>query len=368
MSFFLAGNVPWPFLFFALSRQDPVSSRFTSLVFRFFTTWQVGVFLWLLMFVIIGLVVVVFFRLPSLAAHGLGKRKIRNKPVDKGRRTFMVRAARGTVWGVVLSSGAWGFARAGATPDVVSHTVSPVGLPRVLDGLTIAHLSDLHIGLWTSPHFIERVLTLTRDLRPDLVVITGDIIEHRPSFSQILIQNLSLLDKVPLGIHAIIGNHDIYTGANEISKALEAGGIKMLRNRHYSFVREGMPLALVGVDDPGRHFLGTGGVLNLNRAMAGLNPDQFPILLTHRPTGFEEALARNISLTLCGHTHGGQIGIPGFPNLADLAYEYTHGLYEKEGGFLHVTAGIGTVGLPIRIGVPSEVALIHLACRPGEKQ
>jgi hypothetical protein len=210
-------------------------------------------------------------------------------------------------------------------------------------------------------------MALTRELGPDLVVITGDIIEHRPSFSEILVQSLHILDKVPLGIYAIIGNHDIYTGADKITDSLETGGITMLRNRHYSFMHEGLPLALVGVDDPGRHFLGTGGALNLDRAMNGLRPDQFRILLTHRPTGFEEALRRKIPLTLCGHTHGGQIAIPGLPNLADLAYDYTHGLYEKKGGFVHVTAGIGTVGLPIRLGVPPEVALLRLSAPSGKK-
>ena len=367
ISIFLAGNLPWPFLFFVLSLQNPVSSRFTSTIFRFFTTWQVGLFLWLLLLGIFSLSVIIFFRLPSLAARGLSTREIHDKPADPDRRTFMVRAARGAVWGGVLGSGAWGFARAESTPKVVRYTISPAGLPRTLDGLTIAHLSDLHIGLWTSPHVILRVMTLTRELRPDLVVITGDIIEHRPSFSEILVQYLYILDKVPLGIYATIGNHDIYTGADQISKALEAGGITMLRNRHYSFMHEGLPLALVGVDDPGRRFLGTGGVLKLGRAMRGLKPGQFRILLTHRPTGFEEALGRKIPLTLCGHTHGGQIGIPGLPNLADLAYDYTHGLYEKKGGFVHVTAGIGTVGLPIRVGVPPEVALLRLSAPSGKK-
>ena len=85
----------------------------------------------------------------------------------------------------------------------------------------------------------------------------------------------------------------------------------------------------MGVDDPGGSFLGAGGRINLPKAMEGLRPDLFPILLTHRPTGFEQARDRKIPLTLCGHTHGGQIGVPGLPNLAALAYHYTHGLYRK---------------------------------------
>jgi predicted MPP superfamily phosphohydrolase len=368
ISLFLAGNLPWPFLFTAFSRQDPPSSWFISLIFRFFVTWQAGVILWLLLVGIISLAVLIFLRLPSLAARRLRSKPVEDKPADPDRRSFMVRAARGTVWGAVLGSGAWGFAWSEATPKVIRYNISPAGLPQILDGLTIAHLSDLHIGIWTSPHVVPRVMALTRDLKPDLVVITGDIIEHRPYFSKVLVQHLHLLDKVPLGIYATIGNHDIYTGADQVSKALESGGITMLRNRNHSFNHEGLPLALVGVDDPGRNFLGKGGDINLGRAMYGIRPDQFPILLTHRPTGFEQARKRNISLTLCGHTHGGQIGLPGILNLADLAYDYTHGLYEKKGYLLHVTAGIGTVGLPIRVGVPPEVALLRLSAPPGKKK
>ena len=129
-----------------------------------------------------------------------------------------------------------------------------------------------------------------------------------------------------------------------------------------AFVQQGLPLALIDVDDPGRNLLGDGGGINLKRAMAGLDAALFPALLTHRPTGFDQGRRARIPLTLCGHTHGGQIGLPGLPNLADLAYyRHTHGVYEEEGCPVHVSAGIGTVGLPLRVGVPPEITLIRLA-------
>ncbi len=222
----------------------------------------------------------------------------------------------------------------------------------------MVHLSDLHVGLFTPPDYIPEIFSITRDLKPDLVVITGDLIDHNPSFSKALTRYMYLLSKVPLGVFAIIGNHDIYTGAEIVTRAVQDGGIKMLRNRYHSFTNHGLPLALVGVDDPGRSWTGPGGQIRLDLATAGLAPDLFPVLLTHRPTGFDEARANRIPLTLCGHTHGGQFGLPGGPNLADLAYNFTHGLYEKKGDLLHVSAGTGNVGLPFRLGVPSEIALL----------
>ena len=91
-------------------------------------------------------------------------------------------------------------------------------------------------------------------------------------------------------------------------------------------------------------------------------PD-FPILLAHRPTVFDHARVADIPLTLCGHTHGGQFALPGGPNLADIAYEYTHGVYRRSGGLVHVSAGLGAVGLPFRLGVDAEVALLTLKKR-----
>ena len=161
----------------------------------------------------------------------------------------------------------------------------------------------------------------------------------------------------------VIGNHDIYTGADQVTAALESHGASVLRNRHHVFTGQGLPLALAGVDDPGRQWTGSGGILPVDKAIKGLSPEVMPILLVHRPTGFDQARAHGIPLTLCGHTHGGQFAAPHGPNLADLAYKYTHGLYEESGCQVHVSAGIGAVGLPFRLGVPAEIGLLRLTAQ-----
>ncbi len=367
LALFLLGNLPWPFFYMALSQPDPPSTWIASTMIRLFLTWQVGVLIWLYIAAEIAIILLVFYRVPQKLLQFFRERKSRSDfppdetpSINASRRAFLLQTTRKAVWAGAIGGGAWGLVRSEFGPKVVSHTVSLPNLPRSLDGLTIAHLSDIHVGLWTPHKDIPRIMAITRDLRPDMVVITGDIIDHNPSFSKTLVQHIHLLKQVPLGVYAVIGNHDIYTGANAVSESLSSGGITMLRNRNHVLRDEGLPLAMVGVDDPGRRWLGSGGNIPLDQAMKGLSPDDFPIFLVHRPTGFYPAKAREIPLTLCGHTHGGQFGLPGGPNLADVAYEFTHGLYQRRNSVLHVSAGTGAVGLPFRLGVPAEIALLRL--------
>ena len=361
---FLVANLPWPFVFTHLARFDPSTGWVSSIIFRLFITWQVGMFLWLALTSLTEFILLVFLRAPTWIRKWVRRKSGRGEISQPGRREFLIKTARGAALGAAIAGGGWGMVRSEFGPSVVEHVVRLKNLPRYLNGITIIHLSDLHLGAWTSPRTVPNMMEITRDLKPDLVVITGDIIDHRTSFGQSLIDHLYLLERVPLGVFGIIGNHDVYIGATRVARYLEGGGITMLRDRSHSFQKQGLPLALVGVDDSGRNWLGPGGEYHLRNAMNGVEPDLFPILLAHRPTGFYKAREEGIPLTLSGHTHGGQFGLPGGPNLADFFYQYTHGLYEKDESFIHVTAGIGSVGLPFRLGVPSEIALLRLEAAP----
>jgi uncharacterized protein len=361
---FIAANLPWIYIFSHPVHIVPSTGWTSSIVFRLFITWQVGLLLWLALTSLTEFVLLVCVRAPARIRRWARRRAGREEPPQPDRREFIIKTVRGAALGTAVAGGVWGLVRSEFRPAAVRRTIRLKNLPPAMDGLKIAHMSDLHLGAWTSPRIIPNALALTRDLKPDLVVITGDFIDYRPSFGQSLIDHVYLLERVPLGVFGVIGNHDVYTGASRVTKYLEEGGITMLRDRSYFFQNQGLPLALVGVDDPGFNWAGSGGPLHLGRAMNGVGPDLFPILLTHRPTGFEQARERAVPLTLCGHTHGGQFGIPGGPNLADFFYQYTHGLYEKDDSFIHVTAGIGSVGLPFRLGVPSEVVLLTLEAAP----
>ncbi|MFH1137481.1 MAG: metallophosphoesterase [Pseudomonadota bacterium] len=362
--FFLAGNLPWLFFWRSLDNPELPTSWATALLIRPFATWQTGVLLWLAVAAASAAAVFFLWRVPRAAWRLIKGKKEAGPPqpeVNSDRRDFLVVSGRAASWAMALTFAGYGLARAGRSPRVVRHEAVLPNLPRELRGLRIAHLSDLHVGLWTSADDVAQALDLTRSLRPDLVVMTGDLVDHNPAFAEALMRHLNLLADTPLGVYGVIGNHDVYTGAGQVTAALEKGGLVMLRNRAHSFREEGLPLSLVGLDDPGRQWAGSAGPLPLDQAMSRVPGGDVPILLYHRPTVFDQAAAAGVPLTLCGHTHGGQFALPGGPNLADISYEFTHGLYSRPGGLIHVSAGLGSVGLPFRIGVPPEIALITLA-------
>lgn len=360
-SAFVIANLPWIYFFKNFGADQLPPGWVTSFVIRPFVTWQSGTILWLLVGSILTIALLLAYRLPKSIFSLIKKKKTDNNPLpDKDRRNFLIGTARTAVWTGVFVSTGYGLARASCPPLVKEIDLTVPGLPKELEGLRIAHLSDLHVGLWTSIDEIADSLALTRDLKPDLVVMTGDLIDHKPEYSLELVKLTPLLDNVPLGVFGVIGNHDVYTGADKVTASLEQGGIRMLRNRFERLKGEGLPLSLIGVDDPGRRWTGSGGSLPLDKASQGMPEGDFPILLAHRPTAFDQARKDKLPLTLCGHTHGGQFALPGGPNLADAAYEYTKGVYRKEDCLVHVSPGIGSVGLPFRLGVPAEITILRL--------
>ncbi|MBF0531305.1 MAG: metallophosphoesterase, partial [Deltaproteobacteria bacterium] len=367
---FILVNAPWFILAKTLTATELPASWLFAYIVRPFTSWQILTWLWLIGASLLGIMIYLLYHLPKsifLAWHrprsgyllaGIGPSSTRTEPkenltIDRGldgdkapsdlvgrpaieinndhdsnppsatrrrqlvlpvnpsRRQFLARTARGAAWAGAIAAGGWGLFNTLLPPKIVRYDLTFPNLPKELIGLTVAHLSDLHVGGWTTSDEIAQALDLTRALKPDLVVITGDLIDRNPNFSQALVRHLPLLAGVPLGVFAIIGNHDIYTGASMITAALNNHGLVMLRDKSRSFQADGLPLALVGMDDSGSPWTGAGGQLGVSHVAAGLPERFFTILLTHRPTNFPEARAAGIPLTLCGHTHGGQFGIPG---------------------------------------------------------
>jgi uncharacterized protein len=262
---------------------------------------------------------------------------------------------------VGASTAAYALARTVAAPEVTRLTLPFPALPRELVGLRLLHLSDLHLGFYVAEEEVARVLEICRPLSPDLAVITGDLVDHHPRYALSLGRHLATL-KVPLGWHATIGNHDIYTGPDEIAETLRRAGVDMLRDQHLDLAPHGLPLLLVGTDDPGKSWMSSGGPINLGKAMRGAPPGRFTVLLAHRPTAFDQVLGQDVALTLAGHTHGGQLSLPfEGPGLAHLTYRRPRGHYVEGRQHRYVSRGIGSVGLPFRLNSPPEVTLITLA-------
>jgi predicted MPP superfamily phosphohydrolase len=230
------------------------------------------------------------------------------------------------------------------------------GLPRVLDGYTIVQVSDIHAGDYVGERELDEGLSLVRAARPDLIVVTGDVVDFDAGRAPLVARRLA--DLAPRdGVAAVLGNHDYYADEDEVSAALRAAGIDMLVDEGRVLrSRDGGGFALLGVDDKWSVRYGRWGPrLALAKSMV---PPGLPcVLLSHQPQTVD-GWPGQVALQLSGHTHGGQIN-PGF-RPADLFLKYVSGLYRVDRTTLYVNRGFGTVGTPSRVGAPPEVTRLIL--------
>jgi predicted MPP superfamily phosphohydrolase len=230
------------------------------------------------------------------------------------------------------------------------------GLPRVLDGYTIAQISDIHAGLFVGERELLEGFAKVRGIRPDLVVATGDLVDFDARYAPSLARQLGDL-RGRDGVVAILGNHDYYAGYTLVAQAMRAAGVDLLLNEG-RMIRplDGGGFALLGVDDLWAARSGGAGP-DLDRALAMVSPDTARVLLAHQPN-FLASSRGKVALQLSGHTHGGQIN-PGF-RPAELLMRYVSGRYEEGGTTLWVNRGFGVAGPPSRVGAPPEVTKVVL--------
>ena len=284
-------------------------------------------------------------------------------PEDPGRRRFL---RQSTVVGVGLASmGVMGGHReALGDPEVVHLDLPFADLPPGLDGLRLAQISDLHAGPLVHPDLVARWRLLAQAERPELLLLTGDIVDSLPEEARIVADAFRDFP-APLGRFAILGNHDYFTDPRPIWRTMEEGGFQFLENRWSLVYRNGSRMALVGLQDPMArhgHFrdIRYGPGPSPQIATEGLPEDVWRLCLNHRPSDWNLARRTGARLTLSGHTHGGQINlIPGV-NSALLMGRYAQGLYNKGNQSLYVSRGLGVVGIPVRIGAPPELTIITL--------
>jgi predicted MPP superfamily phosphohydrolase len=230
-------------------------------------------------------------------------------------------------------------------------------LPKALDGFTIVQLSDLHIGTFVGERELEAGLSLVDQVRADLIVITGDIVDMDPRYVPLAARRLGAL-RAREGVACIPGNHDYYTGAAAVLDGMRRAGIDVLFNRGRVIAGADGGFALLGVDDLwARDNVGGHGP-DLGRALSMVRPDLATVLLAHQPRFAEVASKSGIDLQLSGHTHGGQIN-PGFRPL-DLFVRYVAGRYDVGRTQLYVNRGFGTVGPPTRVGARPEITKLVL--------
>jgi predicted MPP superfamily phosphohydrolase len=251
----------------------------------------------------------------------------------------------------------WGTLRSRFEWMVEEVPIKLARLPRALDGFTIVQISDLHVGMFVGERELARGLGLIEGLRPDLVVVTGDIVDSDPRFVPLAARQLGNL-RAREGVVCIPGNHDNYTGGRVVLEGMRRAGLDVLLNRGKVIGAADGGFALLGVDDMWSHDVRRGTGPDLDKALSSVPDDLAKILLAHQPRFAPIAAQAGVDLQLSGHTHGGQIN-PGFRPI-DLFFKYVAGRYDVGAMQLYVNRGFGTVGPPTRIGAPPEITKIVL--------
>ena len=254
-------------------------------------------------------------------------------------------------------------------------------LPRQLEGLRIAQLSDLHAGSLFSDRPMLEAVGLVNEEKPDLITITGDYVNHDHREAPVLLPALDQL-RAPLGVYGSLGNHDHYADVNAVSRQIDATVVDLLVNDGRTLRIDGADLHVLGTDNTG--FGQNFGDLGLAKSRLDMSDrERATILLAHDPTFWDKEVRpghADIDLTLSGHTHGGQLGVEIGPirwSPARAVYKRWAGLYTEDptgqaspDGLarrqaLYVNRGLGTVGPPVRFGIKPEITILTLRKAPS---
>jgi predicted MPP superfamily phosphohydrolase len=336
--------------------------------------------------VLISTVLMGVIDLPVWIARRLGRRKSASPPPpdplprsagegdaagvgdaipEISRREMIHRTAAGAAMTFGFGASIYGAVFGRHDYEVTEVPVRIPGLSPHLDGYRIAQLSDIHFGIYVGDRELESAVSLVRSARPDLVVLTGDLVDHDPAYAPQLGRLIRRIEQLGPrdGVVVIPGNHDYYAGIDEVLGVSRRAGARVLRNQARAIGDRGGAFALVGVDDVWSVRNGYGTGPDLDRAVRMVSPDLPRVLLCHNPEFFPEAQGK-VALQMSGHTHGGQVAL-GF-NPAEVVLPYVRGLYDEGGSKLYVNRGSrprGTTGArapPASDRLPSRGAL-----RPG---
>ncbi|MCA9284698.1 MAG: metallophosphoesterase family protein [Phycisphaerales bacterium] len=242
--------------------------------------------------------------------------------------------------------------RAHLAQEVVVRNVdlSIAGWPKAFDGMRIGHISDLHVGDLLPVEKALAVVDLLREQEPDLVACTGDVVDLDNHLAPPILEAMAKIDAA-FGAMLVLGNHDHLDDADRLADMAQGSGMTVLRDDAVELVHNGDRL-VVGGTDWGRT------VQECSRRVQQAADQRTHLLLAHNPKAFIEAARLGISLTLAGHTHGGQVARRRNPNhnLA-MAHRCNRGLYEHDRSRLYVTTGVGA-WFPLRVNCPPEIAMI----------
>ncbi|HEX5540895.1 MAG TPA: metallophosphoesterase [Micromonospora sp.] len=276
---------------------------------------------------------------------------------DPSRRLLLARGA--AIFAGLTAVGVTGYGvRTALGPPRLDRVQIPLAkLPRSMDGLRIATVSDIHIGPLAGRAHTERIVASINRLDADIVAIVGDLVDG--TVAELGEAAAPLRDlQAKHGSYFVTGNHEYYSGVEEWVVELDRLGLEVLQNERREIHARGGMLDLAGVNDPAGQGFGFAEGPDYDAALGGRDPDVPVVLLAHQPVMVHEAAKHGVDLQLSGHTHGGQM-VP-FNLLVALQQPVVSGHATIDGTQIYVTNGAGSWGPPVRVGAPPEITLVEL--------
>jgi predicted MPP superfamily phosphohydrolase len=341
----------------ALACSVPISLMAPRLMPRPWASWAAWpgyIWLGLMLLLLAALLATDVFKLVLAVGRAVSARP----QLDPATRLLLTRALAVTVVAVGAVVGTYSIFQGLRAPVVKEIRIAVPGLPPALSGTTIVQVTDLHIGATKSRSFAGDIVGRINALAPDMVVITGDLVEGR--FGSGREDTLSLAGlRARLGVFMVTGNHEYYSGLREWLPELQRLGIRVLRNEHVVVdADKGGGWELAGIEDWNGRSIEPDGGPDLARALAGNDASRPVILLSHQPRAIYPAARAGVTLVLSGHTHGGQIWP--FTYLVHLQQPFLEGLHRVGKTQLYVSPGTGYWGPPMRLGTRAEITRITL--------
>ena len=251
----------------------------------------------------------------------------------------------------------FGFYSSRKGPTIMDQDIFLESLPAGFENFTIAQISDLHVGPTIKRPYVENVLKKISHLNPDLIAVTGDLVDGSVKYLKSELQPLK--DMIPpYGTFFVTGNHEYYSGVNPWLDETDRLGMKNLINTNEIISKSGDEIAIAGITDLNAHQINLSHRSDPELALASLPKDIIKIVLAHQPNSIHAVHKVGADLQLSGHTHGGQFWPFTYP--VKLASTYIAGYYDHYGTKIYVNRGTGYWGPPLRIGVPAEITLIRL--------
>jgi predicted MPP superfamily phosphohydrolase len=281
-------------------------------------------------------------------------------PDDPERRRVLTRSVAAAIGAASALIGIGGIVNVARGFEIRRVRVPVARLPRSASGYTIVQITDVHVGPTIGRDFVERVVRETNALQPDMVVITGDLVDGTVGQLAHLVAPLTEL-RARDGVFFVTGNHEYYSGADDWIAHLAGLGIRVLRNERVA-IRDAFDLA--GVDDASAHRMLAGHGQDVAKALAGRDPSRAVVLLAHQPKAVKDAAREGVDLQLSGHVHGGQM-VP-FNWLVRLDQPFVSGLHLFGRTWIYVSTGTGYWGPPMRVGPGAELTRIELASEARE--